>query len=72
LTKNEDWQAFKLAKRVAVTWNMESYESEQVVHGGHVYKSAWTLFIGEEFPWVQVAPVAFCILVLVHPPEILV
>jgi len=27
---------------------MESYESEQVAHGHHVYKSAWTRFIGKE------------------------
>jgi len=56
--KNEDWQTFKLVKRVAVTWNMESDESEQVVRGHHVYKSLWAPFIGEEFPWVKVALVA--------------
>jgi len=27
---------------------VESYESEQVVCGHHVYKSIWTPFIGEE------------------------
>jgi len=54
----------KLVKHVAVMLNMESYESEQVVCAHHVYKSVWTLFIGEEFPWVQVAPVASCHL---HP-----
>jgi len=38
---------------------MESYESEQIVCGHHVYKNVWTPFIGE-FSWVQVAPVASC------------
>jgi len=60
---NKDWRTFKLAKRIAVMWNMESYKSEQVVHGHHVYKNIWTPFIGE-FSWVQVALVASCHL---HP-----
>jgi len=47
-----------------VMWNMESYKSEQVVRVHHAHKSVWTPFIGEEFAWEQVAPLASCHL---HP-----
>ena len=52
---DEEWK-LKKNWRTLISFNetfrslesMESYESEQVVRGHHVYKSVWTPFIGEE------------------------